>query len=59
MSLWNVARQAPLSMGLSRQECWNALRFLHFLLQEILLTQGWGSASEPPGMLVVTQLVHG
>ena len=23
--LWTVARQAPLSMGFSRQECWNEL----------------------------------
>ena len=25
MTLWTVARQAPLSMGFSRQECWNGL----------------------------------
>ena len=24
---WTVAHQAPLSMGFSRQECWNALPF--------------------------------
>ena len=24
---WTVARQAPLSMGLSRQECWSRLPF--------------------------------
>ena len=24
---WTVARQAPLSMGFSRQECWSALPF--------------------------------
>ena len=33
-----VARQAPLSMGLSRQECWNG--FCHACLQGIFLTQG-------------------
>ena len=32
------ARQAPLSMGFSRQECWSRL---HFLLHEIFSTQGW------------------
>ena len=26
-TLWTVVRQAPLCMGLSRQECWNALPF--------------------------------
>ena len=25
VTLWTVARQAPLSMGFSRQECWSAL----------------------------------
>jgi len=34
---WTIACQAPLSMGLSRQECWSRL---HFLLQGIFLTQG-------------------
>ena len=34
--LW-VARQAPLSMGFSRQGCWSGL---HFLLQGIFPTQG-------------------
>ena len=24
---WTVARQAPLSMGISRQECWSGLPF--------------------------------
>ena len=33
--LWTVARQAPLSLGFSRQEYWS-----HFLLQGILSTQG-------------------
>ena len=27
MMLWTVARQAPLSMRFSRQECWNGLPF--------------------------------
>ena len=26
-TLWTVARQAPLSMGFSRQECWSGLPF--------------------------------
>ena len=60
-SPWTVARQAPLSMGLSRQKYWSGL---HFLLQEIFLTQGssprllhllhWQVCSLPlesPGML--------
>ena len=34
---WTVARQAPLSMGFSRQEYWSGL---HFLLQGIFPTQG-------------------
>ena len=25
VTLWTVARQAPLSMGFSRQECWSGL----------------------------------
>ena len=25
VTLWTVAHQAPLSMGFSRQECWNGL----------------------------------
>ena len=33
---WTAARQAPLPLGFSRQECWSC----HALLQEILLTQG-------------------
>ena len=27
VTLWTVARQAPLSMGFSRQECWRGLPF--------------------------------
>ena len=34
---WTVALQAPLSMGLSRQEYWSGC---HALLQEVFLTQG-------------------
>ena len=34
---WTVARQAPLSMGIFRQELW---RDCHFLLQGIFLIQG-------------------
>ena len=37
LTLWTVARQAPLSMGFSRQEYWSGL---HFLLQGIFPTQG-------------------
>ena len=40
--LWAVARQAPLSMGFSRQEHWSG----HTLLQAIFLTQGLN-----PGLL--------
>ena len=40
---WTVARQAPLSMRLSRQEYW---RVCHCLLQGIFLIQGWD-----PGLL--------
>ena len=56
VTLWSVARQAPLSMGFSRQECWSGLPFpppgdlptqgsnsslLHFL--------HWQACSLPPG----------
>ena len=34
---WSVARQPPLPMEFSRQECWSGLLFL---LQGIFLTQG-------------------
>ena len=37
MISWTIARQAPLSMGFSRQEYWSGL---HSLLQGICLTQG-------------------
>ena len=36
-SPWTVARQAPLSIGFSRQEYWNGC---HFLLQGLFPTQG-------------------
>ena len=34
---WTVAHEAPLTMGLSRQEYWSGL---HVLLQGIFMTQG-------------------
>ena len=37
MTLWTVARQAPLSVEFSRQEYWSGL---HFLIQGIFPTQG-------------------
>ena len=40
---WTIARQAPLSMGFSRQEHWSGC---HFLLQGVFLTQG-----SNPGLL--------
>ena len=33
VTLWTVARQAPLSVGFSRQEYWSSLPFLFFLTQ--------------------------
>ena len=52
---WTVARQASLSMGLSRQVYWSGC---HFLLQGIFTTQGmnphllrllhWQAGSSPP-----------
>ena len=55
VTLWTVARQAPLSMGFSRQEYW---RGCPALLQGIFLTQGlnlrllcllhWQVGSLPP-----------
>ena len=50
-TLWTVARQVPLSMGLSRQEYWSGLPFL---FQRIFPTQGlnphlpWQAGSLPP-----------
>ena len=44
-----VAYQAPLSMGLSRQEYWSGL---HFLLQVIFPTQGLN-----PGLLHWRQML--
>ena len=41
---WTIAHQVPLPMGFPRQEYWSGL---HFLLQEIFLTQG-----SNPGLLV-------
>ena len=38
---WTIARQAPLSMGFSRQESW---RSCHALLQRIFQTQGMNSS---------------
>ena len=38
VTTWTVARQAPLSMEVSRQEYWNGC---HFFLQGIFPTQGW------------------
>ena len=37
VTLWTVARQAPLSMGFSRQGYWSEC---HFLFQGIFPTQG-------------------
>ena len=48
--LWNVARQAPLSMGFSRQEYWSGL---HVLLQGIFPTQGLN-----PGVLNCRQIPY-
>ena len=57
---WTVARQAPLSMGFSRQEYWSSC---HFLLQGILdprieprfpTLQPDVLPSEPPGKLITT-----
>ena len=45
--LWTVARQAPLSMGFSRQEYW---RGCHALLQGIIQTQGSNSALMSPAL---------
>ena len=47
---WTVACQAPLSMGLSRQEYWSGLLFL---LQRIFLTQGLN-----PGLLHCRQILY-
>ena len=41
-ALWTVARQAPLSMGFSRQDTGVGC---HILLQEIFLTQGLNPGS--------------
>ena len=38
-TLWTVARQAPLSMGFSRRECWSGLPFLPSKEQALLFTK--------------------
>ena len=50
MTLWTVARQAPLSMIFSRQEYWIGLPFL---LQRVFLTQG-----SNPHLLHCRQILH-
>ena len=47
---WTVARQAPLSMGFSRQEYWSGY---HSLFQGIFLTQG-----SNPGLLHCRQILY-
>ena len=49
---WTIACQAPLSMGIPRQEYWNSL---HFLLQGIFLTQ----ESMSPALQVVCSFKGG
>ena len=61
---WTVAGQAPLSMGLPRQEDCSGC---HFLLQRIFLTQGLNLlfpvlagrffAIDPPGKTLLTVLI--
>ena len=46
---WTVTRQAPLSMGLSRQEYWSG----HFLLQGLFSTQKLN-----PGLLHCRQILY-
>ena len=50
MAPWTEARQAPPSMGFSRQEYWSGLSFL---LQGIFPTQGL-----TPGLLSCRQILH-
>ena len=54
---WTVARQAPLSMGFSRQECWSGLPFPSLgdlpnpgIEHGSLALQADASSSEPPGL---------
>ena len=51
---WTVARQAPLSMGLSRQEYW---RRLPCPLQGIFLTQGSNHISCTVGRFLTAELL--
>ena len=55
---WTVARQAPLSMGFSRQECWSGLPFPSLgdlpnpgIEHGSPALQADASSSEPPGKL--------
>ena len=55
---WTVARQAPLSMGFSRQECWSGLPFPSLgdlpnpgIEHGSPALQADSSSSEPPGKL--------
>ena len=51
---WTVARQAPLSMGFPRQECWSGLP----CLQGIFPTQGLNPSLSPAlaGEFIATEL---
>ena len=53
-TLWAVAHQGPLSMGFSRQECWNGLSFP---LPEDLPNQGGGARSSVTPELQVDSLL--
>ena len=52
---WTAAKQAPLSMGFSRQEYWSRC---HFLLQRIFQTQGL-NPSLPHCRQMLYPLSHG
>ena len=51
VTLWTIARQAPLSMGFPRQEYWSGLPFPS--LQGIFLTQGLS-----PGLLHCRHIIY-
>ena len=60
---WTVTRQAPLSMGFSRQEYWSGLHFLHHTTARVcvLVTQSCPTLCDPmncsmPGLPVHHQL---
>ena len=65
---WAIARQAPLSMGFSRQECWSGFPFpspgdlpnpgIEPTFPESPALAGGFFTSEPPGNIYISNTVY-